>query len=66
MSDMPQASGEREAALLSGLDHAQLKNPMKAFKKRLKLTRLDERLYSSIRNHRGYSDHLPVACVIGN
>ena len=41
-SDTPQSSGEREAASPSGFDHAQLKNALKAFKKRLKLTRLDE------------------------
>ena len=41
-SDMPPPSGEPAAALLSGLDSAQLKNALKAFKKRLKLTRLDD------------------------
>ena len=41
-SDMPQSSGEREAALPSGFDHAQLKNALKAFRKRLKLARLDD------------------------
>ena len=41
-SDMPPSSGEPEAALPSGLDSAQLKNALKAFKKRLKLTRLDD------------------------
>ena len=41
-SDMPPSSGEPGAALPSGLDSAQLKNALKAFKKRLKLTRLDD------------------------
>lgn len=36
------SSGEPGAALPSGLDSAQLKNALKAFKKRLKLTRLDD------------------------
>ncbi len=41
-SDMPQSSGESEAASPGGFDRAQLKNALKAFKKRLKLTRLDD------------------------
>ena len=41
-SEMPQSSGESEAAPPSGFDPAQLKPAMKAFKKRLKLTRLDD------------------------
>ena len=41
-SNTPQSSGEPGAASPSGFDHAQLKNALKAFKKRLKLTRLDE------------------------
>ena len=41
-SDTPQSSGESEAASPSGLDPAKLRNAMKAFKKRLKLTRLDD------------------------
>ena len=41
-SDTPPSSGEPGAALPSGLDAAQLRNALKAFKKRLKLTRLDE------------------------
>ncbi len=40
-SDTP-PSGEPGAALPSGLDCAQLKNALKAFKKRLKLARLDD------------------------
>jgi len=40
-NDTPRSS-EPEAALPSGLDSAQLKNALKAFKKRLKLTRLDD------------------------
>ena len=40
-SDMP-PPGEPGAALPSGLGSAQLKNALKAFKKRLKLTRLDD------------------------
>lgn len=41
-SDTPPSSGESGAALPSGFDSAQLKNVLKAFKKRLKLTRLDD------------------------
>ena len=40
-SDTPQ-SDEPGAALPSGLDPAQLKSALKAFRKRLKLTRLDD------------------------
>lgn len=40
-SDTPQ-SDEPGAALPSGLDSAQLKSAMKAFRKRLKLARLDD------------------------
>jgi hypothetical protein len=40
-SDTPR-SGEPGAALPSGPDSAQLKNALRAFKKRLKLTRLDD------------------------
>jgi hypothetical protein len=40
-SDTPQ-SDEPGAALPSGIDSAKLRNAMKAFKKRLKLTRLDD------------------------
>ncbi len=40
-SDTPQ-SDEPGAALPSGLDSAQLKNALKAFRKRLKLARLDD------------------------
>ena len=40
-SDTPPLN-EPEGALPSGLDPAQLKNAMKAFKKRLKLARLDD------------------------
>ena len=41
-SDMPESSRESEAAPPSGVDPAKLKPAMKAFKKRLKLTRLDD------------------------
>ncbi len=41
-SDMPHSSGESDAASPSRIDHAQLRNALKAFKKRLKLTRLDD------------------------
>ncbi len=41
-NNTPQSSGEPGAASPGGFDHAQLKNALKAFKKRLKLTRLDE------------------------
>ena len=41
-SNTPQSSDEPGAASPSGFDHSQLKNALKAFKKRLKLTRLDE------------------------
>jgi hypothetical protein len=41
-SDMPGSSDEPGAALPSGFDSTQLKNALKAFKKRLKLTRLDD------------------------
>ncbi len=41
-SDTPPSPGEPGAALPSGLDSAQLKNALKAFKKWLKLTRLDD------------------------
>ncbi len=41
-SDMPESTGESEAAPPTGFDGAQLKNALKAFKKRLKLTRLDD------------------------
>ena len=41
-SDMPTPSGEPGAELPSGLDSAQLRNALKAFKKRLKLARLDD------------------------
>ncbi len=40
-SDTPQ-SGEPGAALPSGIDPTQLKKALKAFRKRLKLTRLDD------------------------
>jgi len=40
-SDTPR-SGEPGAALPSGFDSAQLKNALKAFRKRLKLARLDD------------------------
>ncbi len=40
-SDTPQ-SGEPGAALPSGIDPMQLKKALKAFRKRLKLTRLDD------------------------
>ena len=41
-SDMPQSSGEPDSASPSGFEPAQLRNALKAFKKRLKLTRLDD------------------------
>ena len=41
-SDTPQPPGEQDAALPDGIDNAQLKNALKAFKKRLKLARLDD------------------------
>jgi len=41
-SDTPPPPGEPGDALPSGLDSAQIKNALKAFKKRLKLTRLDD------------------------
>lgn len=41
-SDRPQSSGESDAASPGGFEHAQLRNALKAFKKRLKLTRLDD------------------------
>ena len=41
-SDSPPPSNEPGAALPSDLDVAQLKSALKAFKKRLKLTRLDD------------------------
>jgi hypothetical protein len=41
-SDIPPSSGELGSALRNGLDSTQLKNALKAFKKRLKLTRLDD------------------------
>ncbi len=40
-SDTPQ-SGEPGAAMPSGIDSSQIKNALKAFRKRLKLTRLDD------------------------
>lgn len=41
-NDEPRSPDEPKAALPDGLDHAQLKNALKAFKKRLKLSRLDD------------------------
>lgn len=41
-SETPPPPGEPGAASPSGLDHAMLKNALGAFKKRLKLARLDD------------------------
>ena len=41
-SDIPESSGKSDAAQSAGFDPAKLKPAMKAFKKRLKLTRLDD------------------------
>ena len=40
--DIPESAGESESVSAGGFDRAQLKPAMKAFKKRLKLTRLDD------------------------
>ena len=42
MTSDPPSPGEQGAALPSGIDPMQLKKALKAFRKRLKLTRLDD------------------------
>jgi hypothetical protein len=62
-SHTPPSSDDPEAASPGGFDHAQLKNAMKAFKKRLKLTRLDQesRLGRGAMSSGGRSDIVAIS-----
>ena len=62
-SNTPQSSDEPEAASPSGFDRTQLKNALKAFKKRLKLTRLDQesRLGRGAMSSGGRSDIVAIS-----